>query len=106
MMAKFVKQIETPKQIVSRYLENSELSQVQIAKLLKLPRSTVGKVIKTCKERLSTERKSGSGRKTKFQDTNLAVRIRQSYRRNSNLSECTVANKFGTSKATKPSVVQ
>ncbi|KAF2878760.1 hypothetical protein ILUMI_27411 [Ignelater luminosus] len=99
-MAKFVKQIETCTQIVNKYLENPELSQVQIAKLLKLPRSTVGKAIRTYKERLSTERKPGSGRKTGFQDTNLAVRIKQSYRRNPNLSERTVGNKFGTSKAT------
>ncbi|KAF2882220.1 hypothetical protein ILUMI_23943 [Ignelater luminosus] len=70
--------------------------KVQIAKLLKLPRSTVGKVIRTYKERLSTERKPGSGRKTGFQNTNFAVRIR----RNPNLSERTVANEFGTSKAT------
>ncbi|KAF2894887.1 hypothetical protein ILUMI_11291 [Ignelater luminosus] len=44
--------------------------------------------------------KPGSGRKIGFQDTNLAIRIRQFYRRNLNLSEHTVANKFGTSKAT------
>ncbi|KAF2884270.1 hypothetical protein ILUMI_21891 [Ignelater luminosus] len=93
-MAKFVKQTETRKQIVNKYLENSELNQVQIAKLLMLPRCTVGKDIRTYKERLYIERKPG------FLDTNLAVRIRQSYRRNPNLSERTVANTFGTSKAT------
>ncbi|KAF2904066.1 hypothetical protein ILUMI_02111 [Ignelater luminosus] len=47
-----------------------------------------------------TAKASTSGRKTGFQDTNLAVRIRQFYTRNPNLSECTVANKFGISKTT------
>ncbi|KAF2892100.1 hypothetical protein ILUMI_14073 [Ignelater luminosus] len=64
-----------------------------------LPRYTVGKVIRTYKGRLSTERKPGSSQKTGFQNTNLAVWIRQSYRRNPNLFERTVANQFATSKA-------
>ncbi|KAF2883410.1 hypothetical protein ILUMI_22759 [Ignelater luminosus] len=68
-----------------------------------LPRYTVGKVIRTYKGRLSTERKPGSSQKTGFQNANLAVCIRQSYRRNPNLFERTVANQFGTSKAMKVS---
>lgn len=46
-MPNFDKQSERRKEIVTMYLERPELSQVQIGKMLKLPRSTVRKVIRT-----------------------------------------------------------
>lgn len=56
-------QVNTRKLIVDTYLKNKDWSQVQLAKHLKIPRSTVQTVLYKYKEPLSVERKVGSGRK-------------------------------------------
>ena len=69
------KEIENRKRIVAHLLENSTISASSIAKKLKLPRSTVIRVVKRYKETLTVKRSKRGGRKPGPADKKLHQKI-------------------------------
>lgn len=94
------KQFETRKMILYKYQENPTLKPYKLAKQLKLPSSTVYKVINRFKRTLSIERKAGSGRKKGFADKNLEKLIVRSLKQHPELSDNDRALKYKTSRCT------
>ena len=71
-----------------------------IAKTLKLPRSTVNRVLKRYKETSSTERKPGSETNLVPKNQDLKKKIVRSFQQNPGLSDTDRAKRYGTSKFT------
>lgn len=90
-------QYDVRKSIVSKYLENPNLSGSSITKSLKLPKATVNSVIRKFKETLSIERKPGSGRKAGPANKELTQKVIRSIKQNPGLSDGDRAQRFGTS---------
>ena len=67
-------------------LRNWDLSHKAIAKDLNIAKSTVTLVLKNFDERLSTERKVGSGRKKGFTSEKKAKEVLRTFQRNPGLS--------------------
>jgi transposase len=91
------KEIENRKRIVAQFIENPTTSASSIAKLLKLPRSTVIGVLKRYKETLTVNRSKGGGRKPGPVDKNLHQKIIRSIKQNPGLSDGDRAKRYGTS---------
>lgn len=72
--------------IVRKKLENPDLSHRDIAKSLNVAKSTVTLVLKNFDERLSTERKVGSGRKKGFISEKKAKDVVRTFQKNPGLS--------------------
>lgn len=90
-------EIEKRKKILAHFLENPSVSSSSILKALKLPRSTVARVIKRYKETLTVDRAKGSGRKTGPIDKILHQKIIRSFKQNPGLSDRDRAKRYGTS---------
>lgn len=93
-------QVTKRKLIISEHVKNPELSQRQLAKLLKLPRSTVQRVLVRFKKEASVSRKRGTGRKKGSGDKKLQKEVIKQFKRNPNISVRDVANKLATSSTT------
>lgn len=93
------KELENRKKILHRKNENPELSGSAIAKILKLDKSTVCRVIKRYNETLTVERAVGSGRKPGPIDKKLSERVIRSIKNNPSQSLRDQAKKFKTSKS-------
>lgn len=83
--------------IVHKWNENPSLSGSSIAKSLKLPKSTVNKVIKRYKESLTVDQAPGRGRKPGPVDKKLTQKVLKSLKNNPGLSIRDQAKKFKTS---------
>lgn len=88
---------ENRKKIVHIYLQNPDWSYSKISKELKLPKSTVGAVIKRYKETSSIVRAKGSGRKSGPTDKKLHAKLVKSFKQNPGLSVRDRAKRFNTS---------
>jgi transposase len=77
--------------------ENPDLSIRDVAKKLKLPKSTVHEVLKTFSERLSVQRKPRNDKNVRRADRGLDRKVKQVLERNPNLSVREVARKIGKS---------
>lgn len=86
--------------IVSAHVENPNMSQRDLAKKLKIPKTTIQNVLSKFQESCSVQRKSGSGRKSGSADQKLAKEVVAKFKQNPNLSLRDVADKVGTSSAT------
>ena len=91
------KEIENRKRIVAHSLENFTISASSIAKKLKLPRSTVIRVVKRYKETLTVKRTKGGGRKPGPADKKLHQKIVRSIKQNPRLTDTERAKRYGTS---------
>ena len=74
-------QLENRKLILDKYIENSGMSQCQIAKSLKILRSTVQNVLSNLFKTKSIERQAGSGRKAGAGDKNIEIKYLRHFRR-------------------------
>lgn len=92
-------ELENRKKIVHRFLENPQLPAYKIAKSLKLPRSTVQKVLKRYKQTLSINRAPGSGRKVGSHNKKLYKAVMRSFQENPGMSNCDRAKKFHTNES-------
>lgn len=86
--------------IVHSFLENPLLSASKLAKQLKMPRNTVWRVIKQYKETLTTARKPHSKRRSGTVDRKLRGKVIKAVKRNPNLSDRDLANKFQAAHST------
>lgn len=84
-------ELQRRKLILHEYMQNEEMTIRQIAKKVNLPNSTVGKVIKNFKERLTIERKYGSGGEHSQSQNAARQRVRKEYSKNPKVSSRTVA---------------
>ena len=94
------KQDEVRQIILHTFLQNQKNSYSMIAKTLKLPRSTVKRVLKRYKETSSTERKPWSGTNLVPKNQDLKKKIVRSFQQNPGLSDTDRAKRYGTSKFT------
>lgn len=85
--------------IVCKWMEDRNATYASVAKSLKLPKTTVNRVIKSFMERRTIERKTGSGKKSGPKDAKLAKTIIGHMKRNPNRSLQFWATKFGVSKS-------
>lgn len=83
--------------ILCTYQQNPDASHRWIAKKLGFPNSTVSRVIRTFKERLSARRKEGSGRKSGPMDKKMARKVVQQFKNRPNMSIRDVAKKCNVS---------
>lgn len=90
-------ELEVRQMIVHKMMENLDLSGSSIAKLLKLPKSTVNGVIKRFKESLTVDRARGSGKKAGPADKKLTQKVLKSFMNNPGISIRDRAKKFNTS---------
>ena len=93
-------EVKNQRRIVAQFVENSSTSASSIAKMLKLPRSTVCRVIKRYKETLTVGRTKGGGRKSGPADRKLHQKIIRSIKQNPGLSDRDRAKRYGTSAST------
>lgn len=84
-------ELQRRKLILHKYMKNEGLTIRKIAKKVNLPNSTVGKVLKNFKERLTIERKPGSGGLHNRRLNNAAERVLKEYSKNPKISSRTVA---------------
>lgn len=96
------KQFEVRQKILHEHNKNQSLSHNDIAKTLKIAKSTVTNVLKNFNNRLSIERKKGSGRKCGAVSKQKEKSVVTIFKRNPNLSVRDVAKKVKMS----PSYVQ
>jgi transposase-like protein len=94
------KELENQKRIIAQFVQNSNVSALSIAKLLKLPRSTVQRVVKRYKETLTVGRAKGGGRKSGPGNRYLHQKIVRSIKQNPGLSDRDRAKRYGTSAST------
>jgi transposase len=92
------KQEQQRQQILGAVVDNPGLSHREIAKLIGIHHSTVSRVIAVFRKTKTTERRAGSGRKSKTQYPEKARKVRQQFKRNPNLSTRDVAAKVDASK--------
>jgi len=92
--------VEEREKIVHIYQQNPTWSQRTIAKVLGIPKSTVGSVIKRFNDTLSIQHAKGNGRKSGPSDKILAQKIIRSIKQNPGLSDDQRAKNCGTSKST------
>lgn len=90
-------ELNNRKKIVHKYLQNQTLSYSSIAKLLKLPKSTVCSVINRYNHSSSVGRKTKSESKTKPEHKQLVSKVIRSIKQNPGLSLRQRAKRFGTS---------
>jgi hypothetical protein len=93
------KELQNRQIIVSFFVDNPGVSFSMISKALKLPKSSVGKVIKRYKESLTVERSPGSGRKPGPVDKKLTLKVLKSVRKNPGLSDSDRAQRYKTSRS-------
>ena len=91
-------QQERRKLIVEAYLDDTTQSWRSIAKKLKLPKSTVGNVLKRHQSGESIDRKAKLGRRRGPADVELNKKICLSLSHDPNLSDSARAKKFGVSR--------
>lgn len=102
---KIIPRLELPKQeqklkIVQKYLENPELSNRKIARILDVPNSTVSRVIHIYKTTQNLKRKKGSGRKASDQNQEREKKILEMVQQNPDMLLRQVAELFDTCKST------
>lgn len=85
---------------MNKYLENTNASYRSIAKSLKIPKTTVSRVISKFLQTKSIERKAGSGRKAGPSNPGLSQKVKRTLTQNPSLSMRDAAKKLGTSKST------
>lgn len=93
------KELQIRKNIVNIFQENPGYSQNDIARCLKINKSTVQSVLSKFKKDLTVERKQGSGRKSGPVDKNKAKKVVDCFTRNPSLSIRDVAKKVKVSKS-------
>lgn len=92
-------EIERRKLILYSFAQNPEASGSSIAKMLKMPKSTVNGVIKRYKDSLTIDRKPGSGGKSRVANKKLVKGVALSFRKNPGLSNRDRARKFKVSES-------
>jgi transposase len=85
--------------ILLKHTEKPDLSYRALSKLLKCPQSTVCSVLKKFRERLTVERKSGSGGKQGVKDKRKEARVLPLFTANPKLSSRDVARKVQMSQS-------
>lgn len=93
-------ELETRKLIVNKYIENPTQSGSEMAKMLKLPKTTICRVIKRYKESLSVERSVQVNRKHGTQNKQLNSKVLKSIKTNPGLSDYDLAKKHKASRTT------
>lgn len=86
------------KLIINSYLKNPGISQRQLAKSLKIAKTTIQNVLAKFKEVPSVQRKRGTGKKRGSVNENLQKEVIRRYKRKPNLSVRDMAEQVGTSK--------
>lgn len=97
--SKMSKTKENREKIITKFIENPLLSHREIARQLKLPKTTVNNVIKRYKETKTIERRPGGGRKSGVVNQSLATKIERYVRKNPGATERKIAQKFKVSKS-------
>lgn len=92
-------QVEVRKRILFERQQNPNLSVRDLAKKLKLPKSTIFSVCKSFDQRLTVDRKVGSGTNRKVCSQQMDKKVVAIIEKNPNLSVRNVARKVGKSKS-------
>ncbi|KAF2903701.1 hypothetical protein ILUMI_02473 [Ignelater luminosus] len=100
------KQEQLREKILYKFVENNSISKRKIATELNNTIRTVQRVIKRYVYTGTVRRKSGSGRKRKFVDRNLELKVLKSLQKNLNLSIRDLARKHRTTKSTVQRIKQ
>lgn len=87
-------ELERRKNIVHKHLENPEWSGSKLAKVLKMPKTTVCRVLKTYMETLSVERNKRTYEKTGSRDRQLRSKVLRCVKANPGLSIRDVARRY------------
>lgn len=88
------KQEEIRKKILYIRNQNPNLSERQLAKMGNVPKSTVHRVLKSFNERLTTERKSGTGKNSNRPNRVMDKKVKRAFEDKPNISIRTVARKI------------
>lgn len=94
------KELGKRKIVVHKYNENPTMSVSEIARKLKMSKSTVYGIIKRYNKTLTVDRAPGSGRKAGPADKDLHRKLVRSIKQNPGLSNVDRAKKFGTTERT------
>ncbi|KAF2895867.1 hypothetical protein ILUMI_10302 [Ignelater luminosus] len=100
------KQEQLRKKILYKFVENNSISKRKIATELNTTIRTVQRVIKRYVDTGTVQRKSESGRKRKFVDRNLELKVLKSLQKNPNPSIRDLARNHGTTKSTVQKIKQ